>query len=559
MIGKTELLGNAVTPVEVSVVAEDGERGLLLPTKHTGAVMLAATVTTARNGKAWILTMTGALNRERVNQWVDELGDSTTPLEAEADVYVEEPDARALVTKLLRVYRKLSANNDDCPPATVLDIEHHIDTGNASPIMMKRRRQAQVENKIVDENVTKMLQAGVIEEGDGAWCFPVVFGALLFTTLDLRSGYWEIRVAPGDKAKTAFTTTRGLYRFVRMPFGLTNAPSTFQRMMNGVLRGLTWVTCLVYCDDIVIFTSGGVERHVVELANVLERLAQARLTLKLRKCRFAFVWQALYHHYGPLGVKMVNDQHEPHWEATPMGDHAAGVRLRDSVWARRLSRQRAQEHVTAIEQSGATRMGVPGAEHEEMRTGSDRITTVANVHSDTAAIGVAPPTLQTAAMNENTGAYSGNDVQDREAESYREESSQKTRAGDRKRDTEETPATTRPLTRAAKRRAEDEQQHAKKLRAAARRRNREHHEREVVNIVHPTAARVSGNAKTETRDGRSGQQLRASSVGDSERGSMVTPMAAPGSVPKTTDNQTKRPRRVTFALPPARNEESALE
>ncbi|OWZ05360.1 LOW QUALITY PROTEIN: hypothetical protein PHMEG_00022563, partial [Phytophthora megakarya] len=167
-----------------------------------------------------------------------------------------------------------------------------------------------------------MLAAGVIEEANGAWWFPVVLvrnkdgevrfcvdyralnavtkkdvyplpridetlealgGALLFTTLDLRSGYWQIRVADVDKDKPAFTTRSGLYRFVRMPFGLSNAPSTFQRMMNSVLRGLTWSTCLVYLDDIILFTRGGIERHVLELEVVLER----RLTVKLKKCVFA--------------------------------------------------------------------------------------------------------------------------------------------------------------------------------------------------------------------------------------------------------------------------------
>eukprot|EP00644_Phytophthora_capsici_P000657 jgi/Phyca11/109194/e_gw1.16.67.1 len=56
--------------------------------------------------------------------------------------------------------------------------------------------------------------------------------------------------------------------------------------MNGVLRGLTWTTCLVYLDDIVIFTKGNVERHIVEVATVLERLASAGLSLKLKKCMF---------------------------------------------------------------------------------------------------------------------------------------------------------------------------------------------------------------------------------------------------------------------------------
>lgn len=68
-----------------------------------------------------------------------------------------------------------------------------------------------------------------------------------------------------------------------MPFGLTNAPSTFQRVMNSVLRGLTWSTCLVYLDDVVIFTRGCIERHILEVATVLERLEAAGLTLKLKK------------------------------------------------------------------------------------------------------------------------------------------------------------------------------------------------------------------------------------------------------------------------------------
>ncbi|GMF59664.1 unnamed protein product [Phytophthora fragariaefolia] len=175
--------------------------------------------------------------------------------------------------------------------------------------MWNRRRQAQSEDKIINDNVEQMLGAGVIEEGQGAWGFPVVLvhkkdgeirfcvdyralnkitkkdvyplpridetlealgGALLFSTLDLKAGYWQILVAPEDSDKSAFTTKKGLYRFIRMPFGLTNAPSTFQRMMNHVLRGLTWSTCLVYLDDIVVFTRGGIERHIVELACVLE-------------------------------------------------------------------------------------------------------------------------------------------------------------------------------------------------------------------------------------------------------------------------------------------------
>jgi hypothetical protein len=212
--------------------------------------------------------------------------------------------------------------------------------------MLKRRRQAQSEDAVTEDNVSKMLAAGVIEEGNEAWGFPVVLvrkkdgeirfcvdyralikvtnkdvyplpridetlealgGAVLFSTLDLKAGYWQIKMAEKDKEKTAFTTKQGLYQFVRMPFGLTNAPSTFQRMMNSVLRGLTWTTCLVYLDDIVVYTKGSIERHIVELACVFERLAAAGLTLKLKKCVFATSrMEYLGHELSSAGVRSLD-------------------------------------------------------------------------------------------------------------------------------------------------------------------------------------------------------------------------------------------------------------
>ncbi len=78
-------------------------------------------------------------------------------------------------------------------------------------------------------------------------------GAQWFTTIDLRRGYWQVEVNPEDREKTAFSTPHGLFQFRVMPFGLCNAPSTFQRLMEIVLAGLRWNTCLAYLDDIVVF------------------------------------------------------------------------------------------------------------------------------------------------------------------------------------------------------------------------------------------------------------------------------------------------------------------
>lgn len=108
-----------------------------------------------------------------------------------------------------------------------------------------------------------------------------------FTTLDLISGYYQIPIREEDKEKTAFTTHSGLYEFNVMPFGLTNAPATFQRLMNVTLAGLNWKTCLVYIDDILIF-SRTFDEHMSRLREVFDRLRGSNLKVKPSKCRFAY-------------------------------------------------------------------------------------------------------------------------------------------------------------------------------------------------------------------------------------------------------------------------------
>ncbi|XP_003370753.1 retrovirus-related Pol polyprotein from transposon 412 [Trichinella spiralis] len=109
-------------------------------------------------------------------------------------------------------------------------------------------------------------------------------GATWFSTLDLASGYWQVEVADEDKEKTAFTTPFGLYQFRVMPFGLCNAPATFQRLMETVLCGLHWTTCMVYLDDIIVFSKDATE-HLEKLDEVFSRLQGAGLKIKPTKCQ----------------------------------------------------------------------------------------------------------------------------------------------------------------------------------------------------------------------------------------------------------------------------------
>ena len=112
-------------------------------------------------------------------------------------------------------------------------------------------------------------------------------GARWFSTLDLKSGYWQVPILEQDKEKTAFHTSSGhLYEFNQVPFGLCNAPATFSRLMDCVLSGLHWETCLFYLDDIIVFSSTW-EEHLARLRQVFERLRHANLKLGANKCTFA--------------------------------------------------------------------------------------------------------------------------------------------------------------------------------------------------------------------------------------------------------------------------------
>ncbi|MCP4459317.1 MAG: RNA-directed DNA polymerase, partial [Cytophagales bacterium] len=104
------------------------------------------------------------------------------------------------------------------------------------------------------------------------------------STLDLSSGFWQIPVAEDSIEKTAFVVHGGLFEFLRLPFGLCNSPSTFQRHMAEVIRGLIGVLC--YIDDIIVFSKSW-EEHLQNLRALFDRLRQYDLKLKPKKCTFA--------------------------------------------------------------------------------------------------------------------------------------------------------------------------------------------------------------------------------------------------------------------------------
>jgi len=138
--------------------------------------------------------------------------------------------------------------------------------------------------------------------------FNCLSGAKVFSKIDLRSGYYQIRIAEGDEEKTACHTRYGSYEFLVMPFGLTNAPATFCTLMNDIFREWLDDFVVIYINDILIY-NGSLEEHAEHLRKVFQRLRENKLYAKLEKCEFGVTKvDFLRHKITQEGLKM--DDHK---------------------------------------------------------------------------------------------------------------------------------------------------------------------------------------------------------------------------------------------------------
>lgn len=203
--------------------------------------------------------------------------------------------------------------------------QHIIDTQDSKPVDRHAFKMSPVELDELHRHIKELLELGLIQPSSSPWGAPVLFckkkdgslrmcidyralnqltvrntsplpridecldrlkGASYFTSLDLKSGYHQIRIQPEDVPKTAFNTRYGKFEFLVLPFGLCNSPPSFQQWMNDLLGDFIDSFALVYLDDVLIYSKTW-EDHKKHVRLVLERFEKEKLVVNKSKCNFS--------------------------------------------------------------------------------------------------------------------------------------------------------------------------------------------------------------------------------------------------------------------------------
>lgn len=232
------------------------------------------------------------------------------------------------LSKLIRNYVDMFYNTNSELTFTNV-IKHRINTTDDKPIFTRSYRYPYVHKQEVKTQIEEMLNNNIIRPSTSPYSAPIwivpkkddasgekkwrlvidyrklndktiddkypipnmeeildkLGRSMYFTTLDLAKGFHQVEIDERDVHKTAFSVEGGHYEFLRMPFGLKTAPATFQRLMNVVLGDLLGKICLVYLDDVIIFSTS-LEEHLNSIRLVLNRIKKANLKIQPDKCEF---------------------------------------------------------------------------------------------------------------------------------------------------------------------------------------------------------------------------------------------------------------------------------
>lgn len=237
----------------------------------------------------------------------------------------EEKVVNPAISELLNEFQDVFAEPTTLPPFRE-NHNHKIPLLEGSnPVNQRPYRYALYQKNEIDKMVQELLMAGTIQTSSSSYASPVVLvkkkdgtwrlcvdyralnsltvkdrfpipliedlmdelgGSKVYSKIDLRAGYHQVRMNTEDIHKTAFKTHSGHYEYIVMPFGLTNAPATFQGLMNAVFQTLLRKCVLIFFDDILVYSSS-IEDHIGHLRSVFEIMRSNSLFAKMSKCAFA--------------------------------------------------------------------------------------------------------------------------------------------------------------------------------------------------------------------------------------------------------------------------------
>ncbi|CAF4686011.1 unnamed protein product, partial [Rotaria sp. Silwood1] len=237
--------------------------------------------------------------------------------------HIEDSKQRQQLQNVLWKHGKLF---DLRQPSIIKATVHHaIETGAHPPVYTSPYRVSYKNEQTQREEIDKLLKQGIIEESTSPWSSPIVLvrkkdgsvrfcvdfrklnnittkdafpipriddifdhlsQAEFYTTIDFKSGYFQVGLDPKDRPKTAFSTRDQHYQFTVLPQGVTNGPPAFQRIVSQILGPTRWQYSLAYLDDVIIY-SPSFEQHLIHLDDILNRLNDANFRLNVEKCRIA--------------------------------------------------------------------------------------------------------------------------------------------------------------------------------------------------------------------------------------------------------------------------------
>ena len=264
-----------------------------------------------------------AVSEDKEEPWTQEMQDlfKQLGLDEPKDWMTEEDilEAKKLVQKFHMIFSK-----NDLDLGKTDKVKYTIKVTDSTPFKERYRRIPPSQYEAVRKHLQEMLDIGAIRPSDSPWCSAVELvkkkngelrfcidlrklnlrtikdayslpridetlerlkGSCVFSSLDLKSGYWQVEIDEESKKYTAFTLgPLGFYEYNRMPFGATNAPATLQRLMESCLGDLNLNWCIIYLDDVGVYAPN-VKEHLQRLEGVFQKLKDVGLKLKPSKCQ----------------------------------------------------------------------------------------------------------------------------------------------------------------------------------------------------------------------------------------------------------------------------------